>query len=280
MLAAWLSCGCCLLAQAPIAQAPTEEAALKEILYPFYAQQAADYEIFRDPEQNDRLKIRKQPVLTWTNSENYMGAVFIWELAGRPEMIGCIGSHQNKPDASNFFHELHSLSLAPLQPVKFGSGGDVWQVTKPGLALVPIDGASSPADSERARLTQMRNVAREYRGWMQDGQDVTELRLLTQPIVRYKSPEQGVSDGAIFAFVWKGTDPEILLVVEARRPKDAQDPDAGQWQAGLVRFNFRDLWAERNGKEVWRVGVTARSENYITAITGEHTHAEIRQTKP
>jgi len=66
----------------------------------------------------------------------------------------------------------------------------------------------------------MRNIAREFSGAMKDNNDVTELRLLTQPIVRYKAPERGVIDGAIFALVWKGTDPEILLVLEDRNDND------------------------------------------------------------
>jgi hypothetical protein len=267
MNVAWLAVGLCLLGQEP-----TDEAALKEILYPFYAREAASYEIFRDEDRKERLEVRKQPVLTWTNAENYMGAVFIWEFGGRPEMIGCIGSHQNKPGRSNVFHELHSLSLQPLQPVTFAGGSQVWRVTKPGMQLTTVEGAPAPGDSDRQRLTQMRNIAREFRGWMKEGADVTELRLLPQPIVRYSAPDQGATDGAIFAMVWKGTDPEVLLVLEDRKA-DA----ASSWQFGLVRFNFRDMWVERNDKEVWRVGVSARSENYITAVVGERSHDEIRQ---
>ena len=262
MHAASLSAALCLLVQAP-----TDEAALKEILYPFYAREAAEYEIFRDEAHKERLEVRKQPVLTWTNAENYMGAVFIWEYNGRPEMIGCIGSHQNRPDSSNVFHELHSLSLTPLEPVKFGDGKQTWNVNEPGVELKAVDGAPAPADSERVRLTQMRNLAREFRGWMKDHNDVTELRLLPQPIVRYKSPDQGVSDGAVFALVWKGTDPEVLIVLEDR---------ASKWHSALVRFNFRDMWVERNDKEIWRVGVSAKSENYITAVVGDRSHEEMR----
>jgi len=270
MNALWLSLGLFL-----VAQVPADEAALKEILYPFYAREAAGYEIFRDEDRKERLEVRKQPVLTWTNAENYMGAVFIWEFGGRPEMIGCIGSHQNRPTSSNVFHELHSLSLKPLGPVAFGGGKQVWQVTKPGVQLAAIDRVPAPGDSERSRLVQMRNVAREFRGWMKDGADVTELRLLPQPIVRYSAPDQGVRDGAIFAMVWKGTDPEILCIIE-----DRKDDSGSRWHSALVRFNFREMWVERNDKEVWRVGVTSRSENYITAVVGEHSHHEIHQAAP
>jgi hypothetical protein len=271
MHAAGLAIGLLLLAQARPEQSTPDEAALKEILYPFYAHEAAGYEIFRDTARKEKLQLRKQPVLTWTNADNYMGAVFVWEFAGRPEMIGCVGSHQNRSASSNVFHELHSLATAPLGDVPFGGGKQTWRVTKAGVQLAALEGAPEPADSERARLTQMRGLAREFRGWMKDGSDVTELRLLSQPIVRYRSPEQGIIDGAIFAQVWKGTDPEVLIVLEDRK---ANGKD--QWQYALVRFNFRDLWALRNDKEIWRVGVTSRSENYITAVVGDRTHEQMR----
>jgi hypothetical protein len=267
-----LMMGLLLWAQAPPEPTAANEAALKEILYPFYTREAAGYEIFRDADRKEKLQLRKEPLLTWTNAENYMGAVFVWEFGGRPEMIGCIGSHQNRPASSNVFHELHSLATAPLGAVPFGGGSQVWRVTAAGVQLAAIEGAPKPADSERARLTQMRNLAREFRGWMKDGNDVTELRLLTQPIVRYSAAEQGVVDGAIFSMVWKGTDPEVLLMLEDRKVDGKE-----QWQFALVRFNWRELWVERGEKEIWRVGVSSRSENYITANTGDRTHDQMRE---
>ena len=267
----WLSAGLFALGQA----ASDNETELKGILYPFYGREAAGYEFFLDEKREQRLVLQQKPVLTWTNAEKYMGAVFIWTYGGRPEVIGCIGSHQNKPDESNVFHEFHSLSLKPLPPVKFGGGIREWTPSRPGLELKPVDGAPHPGDSERVRLTQMRNIAREFSGAMKDNSDVTELRLLTQPIVRYKSPERGVRDGAIFALVWKGTDPEILLVLEDRNGEADE-----AWQYALARFNFREMWAKRNDREVWRVGVARENDIYLTGMVGPVSLGDIRASKP
>lgn len=89
----------------------------------------------------------KQPVMTWTNVENYMGAVFVWTYGGRPEVIGCIGSHQAGAGRSNVFHEFHSLCLEPLQSVRFGRGQQEWTPAKPGVALPPSMGRPCPATS-------------------------------------------------------------------------------------------------------------------------------------
>jgi hypothetical protein len=272
MYASILTIGVLLGAQTPPQRPAADEAALKEFLFPFYAREAASYEIFRDADHKEKLKLRKEPLLTWTNADGYMGSVFVWEFGGRPEMIGCIGSHQNKPASSAVFHELHSLATVPLGPVPFGGGKEIWRVSEAGVKFATIDGAPPPANSEGGRLTQMRGLAREFRGWMKVGDDVTELRLLAQPIIRYSAREQGVVDGAIFAMVQNGTDPEVLIVLEDRKVDGKE-----QWQFALARFNYCALWVERKDKEIWRVDVSHRNEIYNTATIGDRTYEQMRQ---
>ncbi|HEY2251247.1 MAG TPA: hypothetical protein VGH74_09310, partial [Planctomycetaceae bacterium] len=112
-------------------------------------------------------------------------------------------------------------------------------------------------------------------GWMKDGDDVTELRLVAQPIFRYKAADRGVADGAIFALVWKGTDPEVLLMLEDR-PEGAES----RWQFALARFNFREMWVKRLDREIWRVGVARENDIYITGQVGAVTFDEIRRAAP
>lgn len=251
------------IACTPLVQAAPDEAEIKRMLVPYYIQEASRLEFFLDVER--QLKFVEQPVLIWTNADKYMGAVFIWTFQGRPEMIGCIGSHQNRPDKSNVFQEFHSLSLQALPTVNLRAGKPKeWTPSKPGLAMVVVNDAPRPATSERLRLTQMRNLAREFDGWMKDGEDVAQLRLLPQPIFRYQSPDRGVVDGAIFALVWKGTDPEILLVLE-----DRGDSSDERWHYALARFNYREMWVKRHDKELWRVPVEGMNDVYITRLAGE-----------
>lgn len=263
------------LAFSCLAQAPVlTETEAKEILYPYYARQAAAYEFFLDPDRKQRLELRPQPLLTWTNADNYLGNVFVWTLDGRPEVIGCIGSQQKADGQCAVFHELHSLCPDVIQPVSFGEGKRVWRPAQ-GIELRDVEGAPAPADSEPRRLTQMRNLAREFTGWMPQDGDTTELRLLTQPIFRHQSPQQGVQDGAIFALVWKGTDPDILLLLEARevggRPR---------WQYAFARFNWHELWVKRSGQEVWRVAMSGLGTNslFISGGVAKTNLETIRQS--
>jgi len=268
MNAVLLTLGFAVLSQTPVA-----EGEAKQILYPYYAKQAAEYELFLDEQRKQRLELAAQPVLVWTNADGFLGSVFVWTIQGRPQVIGCVGSRQTEAGDCLPFRELHLLGQAPVQAVEFGDGKRTWQPRK-GIEIAIVEGAPPPADSERRRLTQMRNLAREFTGWMEQDGDVTELRLLPQPIFRYKSREQGVQDGAIFALVWKGTDPDILLMLESRDV--AGKP---QWQYSLARLNWREMWVKRNEKEIWRrmkSGLAADAP-YISGGTPKTTLAVIRQ---
>jgi hypothetical protein len=76
-----------------------------------------------------------------------------------------------------------------------------------------------------------------------------ELRLLTQPLYRYKSTDPDVLDGALFAFVTSaGTDPEALLILEARKPASNRDP---VWHYALARFTDLNLIVRHKGQTVF-----------------------------
>ena len=76
-----------------------------------------------------------------------------------------------------------------------------------------------------------------------------ELRLLPQPLYRYESTDPDVLDGAVFAFVTSaGTDPEVFLVLEARKPAGSGEP---AWQYALARFTDLNLWVSHKGTVVF-----------------------------
>jgi hypothetical protein len=121
---------------------------------------------------------------------------------------------------------------------------------EPGIRLEPVPDAPEPARNATLRLAQMRDLARRFTSQVDRENTRWEMRLLPQPIYRYELADENapVVDGAIFAFVWTaGTDPELLLVIEARRT-DQQT----QWYYAPARFTNREVWLKYRDKEVWR----------------------------
>jgi hypothetical protein len=208
--------------------------------------EAAEYKVHLQSRATESLQVVKEPVLRWDNpartGEN--GATFVWTLGGRPEMIGTIFTYRLN-DKINRKHEYHSLATEPLA-AEF-RGKEVWAPKVAGVKFAPLAEAAAPAGTSRQRLTQMKALAREFSASMKDAEgEPYQLRLLTQPLFRYEPEDKGVLDGAMFSFSL-GTDPEVLLLLEARPVKDAH-----QWQFAFARFHYVELKAFHKEREVFR----------------------------
>ncbi|MDR3636287.1 MAG: hypothetical protein P4L84_20965 [Isosphaeraceae bacterium] len=221
----------------------------RERLLEIYRNEAASYTIYRDASRKERLELQHDPVYIWTNpvrSAGQDGAVFVWTCRGRAEVLATFFSYPaTGPRSLN--HELHSLSRSVLDVTR--SGTHTWTPTAPGVELKPIAGAPLPASSPSQRLIQMRALNREFTAGTRDKEDKRwELRLLPKPLYRYESTDPDLLDGAVFAFVsTAGTDPEIVLVLEARRPSAGGEP---AWHYALARFTDLHFWVRHQGKEV------------------------------
>jgi hypothetical protein len=117
-----------------------------------------------------------------------------------------------------------------------------------GLARAEIPDAGAPAATAGARLVQMRRLAQEFTGDSVDDQGKhQDLRLLPAPLYRYPAAKSGVVDGALFTLVsTAGTDPEVLLLIEAR-----EDGGKMRWEFACGRFSDRSLHVQRKEQEVW-----------------------------
>jgi hypothetical protein len=242
--------------QSPISSddSASEQAARskRERLREFYTGEAAGYTIFRDASRQERVELRREPVYVWTNplrQGGLAGAVFVWTCRGRAEVLGSFWSLQ-ATGRRRLYHEFHSLSLSVLDVERPGTHTSSWTPRAPGIKTTPIAGAPRPARSAAQRLSQIRELTRDFSSSTKDRrQRRWELRLLPQPLYRYESTDPDVSDGALFAFVSSDvTDPEALLVIEARKKDGAADPI---WHYAIARFTDLDLSVRYKGKEVF-----------------------------
>jgi hypothetical protein len=67
-----------------------------------------------------------------------------------------------------------------------------------------------------------------------------------------------------------GTDPEVILALEARRT-----PQGEAWFYRLLRFSDSNLYVERQGKEIWSSVRDQRNQFYFNL---DHTYRLIRDT--
>jgi hypothetical protein len=251
----WLSSAAPMQAEAPPA-APAQESEHDAALARFKAD-AATYRISLGGKDSRKLSLLEGPVLRWSNParNGEDGAVFLWLLDGRPEVIGSLFTFSIR-GVERYKHLFHSLSASPVT----ADYGDLraWAPAGPGLKFKPVQGGPPVAGQPRLRQVQMRAMAREFSARMVDLKGgAAELRLMPQPLYRYE-PEGGeVQDGAIFAFAFD-RDPEVLLVLEARGGEDQ-----AQWHYALARFHFVQLWVSHKGQQVWQAEALPRMQ-YLT----------------
>jgi len=233
------------------------QARLRGRLVAIYAREAAGYDIYRDASRAEEVVLRKEPVYVWTNptrAGGQDGAVFVWTCRGRAEVVGTIFSFPGRGKRT-VDHEFHSLATTVLDVNRAGAdvpAAKTWTPRTPGVTLAAIPGAPAPARSPALRLAQMRELTRDFAGTTENRQEVRwELRLLTQPLYRYVSTDPDVLDGALFAFVTSaGTDPEALLVLEARKAPGAGRPT---WHYAAGRYTDMALRMRHKGAEILAV---------------------------
>lgn len=241
---------------------PAEDKAPFQEWLKFYGAAAAKYQIDvqNGAGQFEPIQLQPMPILQYTNPERgyqQHGAFYVWTLKGRPQCIGSIWSTVPADDPQHRWvaHELHSLSSGPLRSQhepRDGRRGPVpqWETQQPGITWITADDVPAPAGTPSLRLVQMRRLAEQFTVRITNPTQGTEgdLRLLPKPLYRYPAETEGAVDGGLFAFVM-GTDPEVLLLVEAT-PSD--QGAASRWRFGLARFTHIQAVAQRNGELVWQ----------------------------
>ena len=258
----WLA----LLAAQNESAAPTPADRLEAL----HLKEAQSWRMYVDAGRRSEARLRTEPIYVWTNptrSGGQHGAVYVWLHQGRPVVIGSMFSH---PELGKrmICHELHSLSTGKLLPERDPTS-EPWE-PKGTVSMLPLPGATPVAATAARRLIQMRAISKEFTAHSIDYQkERWELRLLPQPMYRYEKPEGDVVDGAIFAFVTSaGTDPEVVLVLEARKTGETL-----AWFFRAIRFSDSDLHVQHGGKEVFG---SIRDDKNQLHFNPDHTYRLIR----
>ncbi len=262
---------CCFyLALLLAAEPPKTTAKAIEKLLGLHASEAARWQMFLDEQGQAKAQLNDKPVYIWTNptrNGGQHGAVFVWTSGGRPVVVGSIFSHPEQ-GRRVVCHEFHSLSAGALLPDR-GPQDQRWE-PKAGVVLPPLPEAPAVDDSAPRRLMQMRTLSRQFTAHSIDYlQERWELRLLPQPLYRYEKPQADIVDGALFAFVTSaGTDPEVILALEAR-----QSGDKALWHYRALRFSDSNLYVQLGGKQVW---TSIRDERNQLHFNLDHTYRLLR----
>ena len=188
------------------------------------------------------LTLLPEPVLNWSNPirRTPAGGLFLWTLKGRPQVALCV-----YPNNDRYDYEFQSLATSPIEATVGYSVA--WAPRESGVEYRKLDVGVPPRENTAGRLLQLRGIARGFEAKLTpSGRPEVPLRMLTAPLYRYPSEglTEDIVDGAVFTFV-QGTDPEVVLIVEA-----TQD---GSWQFALARMSVVPSQVSYRGDLVWEV---------------------------
>lgn len=178
-----------------------------------------------------------------TTEANVLLDATVWRLgeAGRPTALVTLEIYRATGTDGLLSYEFASLTDAEFSLTHKAKQTVTWTATGSAVAMTRLSGAPVPAKTATGRLAQMRQLARQFKVHERlRNEESIECRLLAQPIDRYASAADKITDGAIFAFA-NGTNPELGLVLEC---------DDEGWSYGAVRLSAAETILELGGREV------------------------------
>ena len=192
------------------------------------------------------VELVDRPLLTYgdTARANKNGTLWAFGKTGRPLAVLELyqGLEKNAPWT-------HAVTLTGQQQVIMTTPAKAsWSPAKTQIDPTPFTGVAAPEDKEPQRLRQMKDLARRFSAhefWNPENSRF-ELRLLVQPVLRYRDESRKIHDGAVFVLA-HGTNPEVIMLIEAlgERLEDSR------WHYSLARLGSAELHVSLDGAEVW-----------------------------
>jgi hypothetical protein len=137
--------------------------------------------------------------------------------------------------------------------------------TKAGVDFRPIPDAPLPDDKPAGRLRQMKDLVKRFSAtiFVDGKQDLKqEMRQLASPIHRYSDVDSGLTDGSIFGFSTNGTNPDVLLLIEAV----AAGQQPSQWKFAVVGLTYAEFHVRISETEVYQMPFPPRMDTWTIRI--------------
>src|SRR5262245_40409109 len=203
-----------------------------------------------------KVKRIEKPMLFYGDPtrNNDRGSVWGWSEKGRP--VALLELYQNVTDRTKWVTCVCNTSGGKLRASRDGEAW--WRENTSTTELKDIPSAPVPAADAPARQRQLKQLAGKFTGheFWDPNNSRYELRRLDRPLHTYQDEEGGILDGALYALA-NGTNPEILLFVEARA--NPEDKSKAVWQFAVGRLAHAELHLLYDGKEIFEAARADRN---------------------
>jgi len=237
------------LGLATACQTPTAETKPKPVWLEIAREHVAKCVVSDATDAERSFKMRPDPVFQHVQHVrgNATGSLFVWTAENRRPVAICdVFFLPKKGETYTMYHEWHSLtsdrlSVRPSQSIE-------WRPSGPGLNWSEVPKAPVPGSTAAQRKRQLREIAERFTAHLVNKQgDRFELRRIATPIYQFSlEKDEDSLGGGLFTFCQEN-DPEVLLMLEARRTKDGF-----RWQYAPGEFSNLPHFLNLDGREVWK----------------------------
>ena len=202
----------------------------------------------RPGREDQPARLVPHPVFRYSDEQRFIpdATLWVWTVDGRPAALQKVeGNNQGGSQWTICFASLSEDLVKVTWPV-----GREFQAQKPGVRFKPIPNAESPSDNPRSRTRQMKALKDRFGGRLGPGANQgggAATRFMAKPIFEYDEPDSTLPQGAIFGMSATGTNPDLLLLIEARRDGEGKL----RWEYAWARMTAEPLVVRLDKAEVW-----------------------------
>ncbi|HWB11419.1 MAG TPA: hypothetical protein VG826_19470 [Pirellulales bacterium] len=213
-------------------------------------------------QQGDRQpQLVESPVFRYDDQPRHFldATLWTWTDQGRPVAFQKVEAMESRPLTWQYCFTSVSEELLDVQ----WAGKGRFQSTSPGIEFRRLTDAPAVAAGSAQRKRQARELAREFsaRIVIDPVNNRTDaMRFLPTPIFEYAEAPTTMFRGAVFGLTTNGTNPDLLLLLEARRE------DGGlHWNYAAARMTTGGLTLRYREVPVWEAEFVApRSTHFPT----------------
>jgi hypothetical protein len=127
------------------------------------------------------------------------------------------------------------------------------------------DEGSSPMGTAAGRLRQMKDLFQQFTATLHDDLLKTsdELRPLAKPLHEYTSPKQGVVQGILCGFAANGTNPDVIIALEAVSAGEDKTT-AKSWRYAVICMTATGVVVKLDKVEVFKRPYAKSPEDFET----------------
>jgi hypothetical protein len=259
--------GCCMLCvlgpAAPLRGQEPEETKLKKLADDSRARAEGIEVNVAAGERTTKATVHPTPLMKYTDVPRQIGmaTLWVWQDEGRPVALGKVEAYQRQ-EGSKWLYCFASTSTGLVEGK--WPDGHRFQARKPGVEWATIDGPA-PQQTAAGRLRQLKELFQRFSATASDDLLKTrdELRPLARPLHEYFAPKHGVIQGVLCGFAANGTNPDVVVALEAVRAAD--DPDAPKtWRYSVIGMTASGISVKFDKAEVYTRPYAKSAQDFDT----------------